>query len=207
MANDKIKTIKIRLSLNEWFQLELAAKAYGYKTVTAYVANNVKTSLIHSQQPPPALERAAVANHNLATTTDITVDDDDKLDQPIIVDGDDDTTYSSSGGYGNISRIPIDYVVRGERGYPLYKTAVSNVRMCVVDDDLLWYDLKHFANTRRWRDVSNELTPFERTLFDAWRNGFKWMYLHFNDMLRKTDNMPRIEDYKDLLMRYNLRTA
>ena len=192
-GNDKVsKRVKLGFTEKQYAELEHLAKYYDKPSVNKYLKWVVETALNHYHQSPPAPTRAATGNSNSGTNTNSTnsaVTDDDLLDRPIDVNTS--TTLARQ-----------EYVVVGDRGYPMHKTKTSKTRMCVVDDEVLSYHLLDLS-PRKWRDVTNELTGFERDLFMAWVIGFEWMMPNFLQMLKETEHLPCLSDYERLLQRYH----
>ena len=194
---DSVPYIKFKPTREEYERLKELMKGFNLKTPGKMAKMIISAACARHETSPPLGIPAAGTTH--ARTPAVIDDDNDKLEQPIIAS---DSNDGSSGvSLNNVSRVRKTYAVRDGNCYPVYATKKSGIRMCVVDDEVLYYDAVDM-NRDQWRDVTNEMTDFENGLLDAWVYGFEWMFPSYLEMLKDTNHLPTIEHYKDLLQRY-----
>lgn len=195
------KYARVTMTPEIYSRMKTLADKRGMNSVTELV-NKVVAEVAGQQQdltpaglmPPvsaPAVNQPDDDNDKLRTPydADLAADIKKRKQQPTEVN------------HGRRNRIP--YAVRGNMAYPVHK-GKAGVRMCVVDDDLVGYDLTlRRLDPDIWDDVTDSLSPFENGWLDAWREGFDWMMKNYVQLLEDKDHKPSMMDYYRLLTLYH----
>ena len=102
-------------------------------------------------------------------------------------------------------RKPLDYAIRDDRAYPLFKQL--GARLPSLDfDEAFWIPLNRVKGKNGWIDISSQLSELENRWLDLWKDHFSVMdglWVFMKSRLEQDDEPFKLHHYVEIIKWYD----